>query len=126
MEYKTPLSRAQGLGSAKAGSSHWWLQRITAVALIPLSFWQLKLMSLMLTASYHDTVAWLSIPLNTACIVAWLAAVFYHAALGVQVVLEDYVSTEWLKIVSVWLCKLVFMFVGLFALIAVFRTISAG
>ena len=126
MEYKTPLAKAQGLGSAKSGSSHWWLQRVTAVALIPLSFWQLKLMNLMFIAPFNETVTWLSAPINTACIVAWLLAVCYHGALGVQVVIEDYVSTEWLKIVSVWFCKLIFMFVGLLALIAVFRTISAG
>ncbi len=126
MEYKTPLARAQGLGSAKSGSGHWWLQRVTAVALIPLSFWQLKLMSIIFGAPYADTVAWLSSPINTACIIAWLMSVFYHAALGVQVVIEDYVSTEWLKIVWVWFCKLGFVFVGLLSLVAVFRIISAG
>ncbi len=126
MEYKTPLARAQGLGSAKSGSGHWWLQRVTAVALIPLSFWQLNLMSLISGAPYADTVAWLSSPINTACIIAWLMSVFYHAALGIQVVIEDYVSTEWLKIVSVWFCKLGFVFVGLLSLVAVFRIISAG
>lgn len=126
MEYKTPLANAQGLGAAKSGSGHWWLQRVTAVALIPLTFWQLKLMSLLFHAPYTDTVSWLSVPINGACIMAWLLAAFYHAALGLQVVIEDYVSTAGLKIISVWLCKLMFLFVGLLSLLALFRTVSLG
>ena len=126
MEYKTPLARAQGLGSAKTGTGHWWLQRVTAVALIPLSFWLISLLNMSMNAPFADTVAWLASPLNTVCVVFWVLAVFYHAALGVQVVIEDYVSTEWLKIVSVWSVNLIFMFLGLAALIAIFRIISAG
>lgn len=126
MEYKTPLARAQGLGSAKNGTRHWWLQRVTAVALIPLSFWLISLLNMSMNAPFAETVAWLASPLNTVCVVFWVLAVFYHAALGVQVVIEDYVSTEWLKIVSVWSVNLIFMFLGLAALIAIFRIISAG
>ncbi|WP_305907997.1 succinate dehydrogenase, hydrophobic membrane anchor protein [Methylomarinum sp. Ch1-1] len=126
MEYKTPLASAQGLGSAKTGTGHWWLQRVTAVALIPLSVWMLKLLKMISVAPYAETIAWLTEPLNTACIAAWTIAVFYHAALGVQVVIEDYVSTEWLKIVAVWVNKLVCLFLAGMALLAIFRTISAG
>lgn len=121
MEYKTPLAGAQGLGSARSGSGHWWLQRVTAVALIPLSFWFLSLMHKVFSAPYLETVEWLSTPLNTVCVVAWLLAVFYHAALGVQVVIEDYVSTEWLKIISVWAVNLLSIFLALTALIAILR-----
>lgn len=126
MDYKTPLARAQGLGSAKTGTGHWWLQRVTAVALIPLSFWLISLLDLSLNAPFSETVSWLSSPFNTVCVVSWILAVFYHAALGVQVVIEDYVSTEWMKIVSVWSVNLIFMFLGLAALIAIFRIILTG
>lgn len=126
MEYKTPLATAQGLGSAKKGTGHWWLQRVTAVALIPLSFWLIVLLDLAFNAPFAEIVAWLCAPLNTACIVAWTLAVFYHAALGLQVVIEDYVSTEWMKIVSVWVVNLIFFFLGLMALTSLFHIISAA
>ncbi len=126
MQYKTPLAKAQGLGSAKTGTGHWWFQRVSAVALVPLSFWLLYLLSLVFNAPYTETLAWLSQPVNTVCIAAWISAGLYHAALGVQVVIEDYVSTEWLKITSVWSVNLVFILLGLTALTAIFRIISAG
>lgn len=126
MDFKTPLARAQGLGAAKTGTGHWWLQRVTAVALIPLSFWLISLLDMTMNASFVETVAWLSSPLNTICVVFWVLAVFYHSALGMQVVIEDYVSTEWLKIVSVWSVKLIFIFLSIAALIAIFRIITAG
>ncbi len=126
MELKTPLAGARGLGSAKSGSGHWWLQRVTAVALVPLSFWFFALMELVFKADYAAITAWINAPLNGACIIAWILAVFYHAALGVQVVIEDYVSGEWQKIVSVWAANLLFFFLGLMALVAVLRIITTG
>jgi len=126
MDFKTPLARAQGLGAAKTGTGHWWLQRVTAVALIPLTFWLISLLDMTMNAPFVETVAWFSSPLNTTCIVFWVLAAFYHSALGIQVVIEDYVSTEWLKIVSVWSVKLIFIFLGIAALIAIFRIITAG
>ncbi len=126
MELKTPLAGARGLGSAKSGSGHWWLQRVTAVALVPLSFWFFALMELVFKADFAEMTAWLSAPFNAACIIAWILAVFYHAALGVQVVIEDYVSGEWQKIVSVWAANLLFFFLGLMALVAVLRIITTG
>lgn len=121
MEYKTPLAGAQGLGSAKSGSGHWWLQRVTAVALVPLSFWFLTLMYKVFSVPYAEFVEWLSVPLNTVCVAAWVMAVCYHAALGLQVVIEDYVSTEWLKISAVWAVKLFSIFLALTAFIAILR-----
>jgi len=126
MDYKTPLARAKGLGSAKSGTGHWWMQRITAVALIPLSFWLLEFLGLSLTAPYQQTVDWLASPVNTVCIVAWIAAAFYHAALGLQVVLEDYVAAEGAKIISIWAVNLAFLFLAITALLAVFRVVSIG
>ncbi|MGZ8174991.1 MULTISPECIES: succinate dehydrogenase, hydrophobic membrane anchor protein [Methylobacter] len=126
MDYKTPLSRVRGLGSAKSGTVHWWMQRVTAVALIPLSFWLINFLGLSLTAPYQQTVAWLASPVNTVCIVAWIMAVFYHAALGLQVVIEDYVAAEGCKIISIWVANLAFLFLAIAALLAVFRIVSIG
>lgn len=126
MDYRTPLARAKGLGSAKSGTEHWRMQRVTAVALIPLSFWLIKFLGLSLTAPYQQTVDWLASPVNTVCIVAWVIAVFYHAALGLQVVIEDYVAAEGLKIISIWTANLTFLFMAIAALLAVFRIVSIG
>ena len=78
--------------SSHSAVAHWRYQRLTAVALIPLTLWLLILFSKVLHTPYADTVAWLASPLNTLAIILWLGTVFYHAALGVQVVLEDYVA----------------------------------
>lgn len=126
MELKTPLAGAHGLGAAKTGTGHWWMQRVTAVALIPLSLVMLNWIGMIFSVPYAEAVAWLAEPVNGACIVAWVLAVFYHAALGMQVVIEDYVSTEWLKIVSVWVLNLVFVFLGLMALLAVVHIVMVG
>lgn len=126
MDYRTSLSRVRGLGSAKSGTMHWWMQRVTAVALIPLSFWLIYFLGLSLTAPYQQTVDWLASPINSSCIVAWIIAVFYHAALGLQVVIEDYVAAEGTKIISIWAVNLVFLFLAIAALLAVFRIVSIG
>ena len=126
MDYRSPLAKVRGLGSAKSGTSHWWMQRVTAVALIPLSYWLITFLNLSLNAPYQHTVEWLAIPLNTLCIVAWVLAVFYHAALGLQVVIEDYIAAEGVKIAAVWMVNLSFLLLALAALIAVFRTLLIG
>jgi succinate dehydrogenase / fumarate reductase membrane anchor subunit len=126
MDYRSSLAKALGLGSAKAGTSHWWMQRVTAVALLPLSFWLITFLDLSLNAPYQQTVAWLTSPFNTVCIMAWVLAVFYHSALGLQVVIEDYVAAEGIKIISVWAVNLIFLFLALAALIAVFRILLVG
>jgi len=126
MDYRSPLARVRGLGSAKTGTSHWWMQRVSAVALIPLSFWLIIFLDLSLTAPFQETLAWLTTPVNTVCITAWIIAVFYHAALGLQVVIEDYIAAEGVKIVAVWAVNLSFLLLGLAALIAVFRTLLIG
>ncbi len=126
MDYQSPLAKVHGLGSAKSGTHHWWLQRITAVALIPLSFWPIVFLGLSFDASYHETVTWLAAPLNSICMVFWILSVFYHAVLGLQVVIEDYVSSEKWRIITILGTYLIFFFLMLAAIIAVLRIILAG
>ena len=126
MDYRSPLARVRGLGSAKAGTSHWWMQRVTAVALIPLSYWLITFLELSFHAPYQQTVAWLTSPVNTVGIIAWVLAVFYHAALGLQVGIEDYIAAEGIKIVAVWTVNLSFLVLALAALISVFRILLIG
>jgi len=126
MDYQSPLAKVRGLGSAKSGTSHWWMQRVSAVVLIPLSFRLITFLDQSLNAPYQQTVDWLASPFNAVCIMAWILAVFYHAALGVQVVIEDYVAAEGPKIISVWAANIVFLLLALAALIALLRIILAG
>lgn len=126
MDYRTPISKARGLGSAKSGTGHWWLQRVTAVALIPLSYSLIVFLKLVTSANYEDMMTWLTMPFNAILIVLWVLAVCYHAALGVQVVIEDYVSAEGMKIIAVWTCHLLFTAIAVSALFAVLHLSLAG
>ncbi|MDX1606400.1 MAG: succinate dehydrogenase, hydrophobic membrane anchor protein, partial [Candidatus Competibacterales bacterium] len=94
MSLRTPLARARGLGSAKEGVQHWWAQRVTAVALVPLTLWFVVSLLSIADADHATVVAWIGAPLNSALLVLLLVAVFYHAVLGLQVVIEDYIHSE--------------------------------
>ncbi|MBD9361176.1 succinate dehydrogenase, hydrophobic membrane anchor protein [Methylomonas fluvii] len=119
MDYKATLEKAADFFSVHSGSGHFWYQRVTAVALVPLSIWLIVLLNKALTAPYADTVEWLSSPLNTLAIIAWTVAVVYHAALGVQVVIEDYVSTIPVRHLAIRATNLIFLVLGVAALLAI-------
>jgi len=126
MNFKTPLSKVRGLGSAKAGTGHFWMQRMTAITLIPLSLWMVSYTQQLLSASHQEMINWLAGPLDTSLAIAWIIAAFYHAALGLQVIIEDYVHTEWRKITAIWVMKLAFIFGAIAAMVAVFRISLIG
>ncbi|GAB3784935.1 succinate dehydrogenase, hydrophobic membrane anchor protein [Dyella agri] len=90
----TALHRSIGLGSAKAGASHWWLQRATAVALIPLLMWFLAALVSHARAGHAELVAWLARPVTAVLMILLLVAMFQHLRLGLQVVAEDYVHAD--------------------------------
>lgn len=94
---RDPLATARGLGSAKGGTGHWWLQRVTSTALLLLTPWFLTLVFGLLRAEQYEVRGLIGQPLNAALLVAWLLSLFWHAQLGVQVVIEDYVH-GWLEI----------------------------
>lgn len=106
--------------SIRNATGHFWYQRVTAVALIPLSVWLLVLLNKALTAPYADSVAWLSSPINAAAIIAWTVAVIFHASLGVQVVIEDYVSTLSIRRLAIRATNLIFLALGIAAFVAIF------
>ncbi|MDO9163171.1 MAG: succinate dehydrogenase, hydrophobic membrane anchor protein [Methylococcaceae bacterium] len=126
MDYRAPLAKARGLGSAKSGTHHWWMQRVTAVMLIPLSFWLVLFLNLTFTASYAQTVAWLASPINSIAMITWILMVCYHAALGLQVVIEDYVAASGVKIVTIWLVNLTMLLLAVTALLGIFRITLLG
>jgi succinate dehydrogenase / fumarate reductase, membrane anchor subunit len=87
---RSPLSMARGLGSAKHGADHWWLQRLTSIALIPLTLWFVLSVIIHLGASYEEFVAWMRSPFSATMMVLTVAVTFHHAQSGMQVVYEDY------------------------------------
>ena len=98
MSLRSPLGKVRGLGSAKEGTKHWWYQRLTAIALVPLSLWFAVSVMTYASADYQVALEWMHSPLITTLFLMLIAALFYHAQLGLQVVIEDYVHVEWLKI----------------------------
>lgn len=120
-KYRTPLKRARGLGSAKEGVGHWWLQRITAAALVPLTVWFVVSVIGLVGADHATYVAWLSQPVPAILMALTAALTFWHAALGLQVVIEDYVHVEGAKIVALVLMKFVAYGLGFASVFAVLR-----
>ncbi len=125
MSLQSPLARVRGLGSAKQGAHHWWMQRLTAVALILLSLWFVISVLQLGTMSYEEVRAWISDPLSTVLFLVMLVALYYHASLGVQVVIEDYVESEGRKIVALILIKFVAFFAAAVAIYSVLK-VSLG
>jgi succinate dehydrogenase / fumarate reductase, membrane anchor subunit len=110
-----------GNNAEKSATRHWLMQRITAAILIPLSYWLVVFLDLCMNAPYQQTVDWLKSPLNTICIEVWLLAVFYHAAIGLQVVIEDYVANQGLRARLIKAINLGFLFLAVAALSFIFR-----
>jgi succinate dehydrogenase / fumarate reductase membrane anchor subunit len=100
MSLVTPLNRVLGLGSAKSGGAHWWMQRLTAVSLIPLGLWFALSLLAMSDFEYQTVVTWLQRPVSSILLIITVLVVSYHSYLGVQVVIEDYVHTASLKILA--------------------------
>jgi succinate dehydrogenase / fumarate reductase membrane anchor subunit len=118
---RSPLGRARGLGSAKAGATHWWMQRLTSLALVPLTLWFLCAMIGMLGASRDDVVFWMSGPLPIVLMIALVIATFHHLQAGLQVVIEDYVHDDRLRIGSILLVKGLSLLLALACIISVLR-----
>ena len=98
MSMQTPLGRVLGLGAAKEGTGHFWHQRVTAIALIPLTFLFVIVMFAFVGADHARAVALMGNPLVATVMLLFLIAGFYHMKLGMQVVIEDYITHEGAKI----------------------------
>ena len=105
MSLRTPLAKVKGLGSAKQGSHHWWHQRLTALALLPLSIWFIFSLVSMTSANYNSLIGWLRLPYVAVLLILFVISLFYHAQLGLQVVIEDYINSEWQKFACIIMIK---------------------
>jgi succinate dehydrogenase / fumarate reductase membrane anchor subunit len=116
--FRSDLARVRGLGSAKEGVQHWWMQRVSAVALVPLTLWFVVAVVAHTGADYAAMRAWLASPVTVALMVLLIGATFYHAALGLQVVIEDYVHAEGAKIAIILMMKLACLVLAVAAITA--------
>ncbi len=118
---RTMLGRVRGLGSAKSGFAHWWAQRMTALALVPLLLW-FVISIISLTGADHAAVsAWAGHPVSGGLLIALLIAVFYHAQLGLTVVVEDYVHEEVVKIMTLAVIRGLTFLGGLIGVVSVLK-----
>lgn len=119
MDVNTLFVKAANLLSLKSAIQHWRYQRITAIILIPLSIWLLLFLNLAMHAPYAETLSWLQSPLNALAILAWTVIVIYHAVLGIQVVIEDYVSNLTTRHLAIFATNLIFLLLGIAALLTI-------
>lgn len=120
-QLRTPLARVRGLGSAKSGTHHWLVQRLTSIALLPLTVWFLYAALALVGGEYADARSFLAQPWNAVLMAAFVLMLFYHAKLGIQVILEDYVHLRWLEVTSQMINLFACAFAALVALFAIVR-----
>ncbi len=119
-DFRSPLSRVKGLGSAKDGTSHFWHQRLTAIALVPLVLWfGFGLASL--PADYQALTSYIQQPTIAIGLILLIVMVFYHTQLGLQIVLEDYVSSHAKRTVLIILTGFVCLICALVGITAVIK-----
>jgi succinate dehydrogenase / fumarate reductase membrane anchor subunit len=126
MSMRSPIGRVLGLGAAKEGVSHWWAQRVTSVALVLLGLWFVSALLRMPTFSHGFVVAWIAVPLNSVLLLLLIGTTVYHSQLGVQVVVEDYVTHHGLKIATMLLITFAHVAVAALAIFAVLRIAFGG
>lgn len=128
MSFMHPLARVVGKGSAKSGVHHWWMQRLTAIALIPLTIWFVGVM-LGLTsggAGISDFQEWMGDPWHAVLLLSWVVAMVYHGQLGIQVIIEDYIGHHGLEITLQIINKLVAVFAIFLTVVSIFKLVSGA
>jgi succinate dehydrogenase / fumarate reductase membrane anchor subunit len=118
---RTMLGRVRGLGSAKSGFAHWWAQRMTALALVPLLLWFVISIISLVGADHAAVAAWAGHPVSAVLLIALIIAVFHHAQLGLTVVIEDYVHEEVAKIVALAAVRGFAFLAGLIGVVSVLK-----
>ena len=126
MALRSDLGHVRGLGSAKDGTSHWWAQRITAVALLPLSIWLVFSLISLVGVDRDGFKVWLDSPGSFVLMILFLIALFYHMQLGLQVVIEDYVHSKGSLLFLIIFNKLFCWTVGLAGVFAILKITFAG
>ncbi len=123
MSLRSPLSRVLGMGSAKDGTAHWWAQRVTAVALIPLTLWFAFSLLTLPGLDYDIVRTWLSVPVSGLLAVLLVAVLTYHSYLGTTVIVEDYVTSAGMRVLLLMLLLFLYVLFGGAAIFAILRIV---
>ena len=121
MSLRSPLGRVLGLGSAKDGTSHWWGQRVSAIALVILGLWFAFALATMPGFSHAEAVSFIGRPFNSILLLLLVLTLAYHSYLGLQVVIEDYVHAPGLKLASLLLSRFAHILLAVAAAFAVLK-----
>ncbi len=123
---RSSLGQVRGLGSAKSGTGHWWAERVTSVALVPLTLWFVLVVFRLEGQSAADVAHWASHPLNATLMIALLAVTFHHMQLGLQVVMEDYIHDELPRLAWILVMKGVTVLLAIASILAVLKLAVIG
>ncbi len=126
MNRRSQLGRVRGLGAAKSGVTHWWAQRLTALALVPLAVWFVASIAALTGADHGAISAWAGSPLVAGLLILTIIATFYHGYLGVQVVIEDYVHHEGVKLAGLLAVQALCILLGLTGALSVLSLLFGG
>lgn len=126
MTLRTPLKNVRGLGAAKEGTHHWSVQRVTSIALIPLTLWFVYSVLSFAAGDYQSAIAWAAEPHSTVMLLMLVIITFHHSQLGLQVVIEDYVHCEVLKMVTLLASKFLNFALGLAGCVAILKIAFGG
>lgn len=123
MSLRSPLGRVLGLGTAKDGTSHWWGQRVSAIALLFLGLWFAFSLTTTTGFNHAEVIAEIERPINNVLLLLLTVTMAYHSYLGVQVVVEDYVHAPGIKVLTLLLSRFAH---ALFAAAAIFAILKIG
>ena len=121
MSIRTPLARVRGLGAAHTGAEHFWLQRVTAVALIVLVAWFVIASIPLVGADQEAVLVFFENPINAVLGILFVATALFHMTLGVQVVIEDYIHGEWMKVVLLMANRFFAVIVGAVSIFSILK-----
>ena len=123
---RSALGRVRNFGSAKSGTHHWWMQRVTSIALLPLTIWFALSAASLAGAPYEVTRAWIAHPFNAVLLLASIGLAFHHTAAGMQVIMEDYANEEWAKVAGIYAARAICWLLGIASALAVLRIAVQG
>lgn len=121
MSLSSPLRKVKGLGAAKSGTHHWYMQRVTALALLPLTLWLVASIISLVGQDYSQAVQWLAQPWCATFMILFILFSYYHAALGIQVVSEDYVNQSGTRTVLLLLVKFALIVLAAVSVVSILK-----
>ena len=127
MQMRSHLGRVRGLGSSNNGVQHWWMQRLSGIALVPLSLWFVfSVIGLLINADLATVTNWVGQHYNPVLLILFVICMFHHAQLGLQVVIEDYTRSEFTKVTLLVTVKLTALLLSACSIFAVIRLTFGG